>query len=129
MTYYVCSYCSTVAPYGCSKDAKAWAGVLRVRDGQDSGVVDNDVVLTLKNEVRFRGWTEIAECDTCTASGLVDCESWQDENWLYRPSVGETAGAHYEEWLVWHVSEKDCLLCKKGCQFWSGVCVDRGWTP
>ena len=75
MTYYVCSYCSTVAPYGCSKDAKAWAGVLRVRDGQDSGVVDNDVVLTLKNEVRFRGWTEIAECDTCTASGLVDCES------------------------------------------------------
>ena len=74
MTYYVASYFSPFAPYGWSKDAKALAGVLMVPDGQDSGVVDNNGFLTLKKEVRFRGWTEIAECDASTASGLVECE-------------------------------------------------------
>ena len=99
MTYYVSSYVSPFAPYGCSKDAKALAGVSTVPDGQDSGVVDNDGFLTLKKKVRFRGWTEIAECDASTASGVVECEPWEDENWLYRPSVGETEGTRYKQWL------------------------------
>ena len=33
--------------------------------------------------------------DARTASGLVECKSWEHENWLYRPSASETAGAHY----------------------------------
>ena len=59
MTYYVSSNCSPFAPYGWSKDVKALAGVLTVPDGQDSGVLHNNEFLTLKKEVRFRGWTEI----------------------------------------------------------------------
>ena len=74
MTYYVSSYFSPFAAYGCSEDAKALAGVLTVPDGQDSGVVDNNGFRTLKKEVRCWGWTEIAECDACTARGLVECE-------------------------------------------------------
>ena len=74
MTYYVSSYFSSFATYGWSKDAKALAGVLTVPDGQDSAVVDNNGFLTLKKEVRFREWTEIAECDASTASGLGECE-------------------------------------------------------
>ena len=97
MTNYVASYFSPFAPYGWSKDAKALPGVLSVPDSQDSGVVYNNGFLTLKKEVRFRGWTEIAECDASTASGLVECEPWEDENWLYRPSVGETAGTPYKQ--------------------------------
>ena len=69
MPYFVSSYFCPFAPYCWSKDVKAWAGVLTVPDGQDSGVVDNDRFLTLKKNVRFRGWTEIAECDASTASG------------------------------------------------------------
>ena len=80
MTYYVSSYFSSFAPYACSQDVKALAGVLTGPDGQDSGVVDNNGFLTLKKEVRFREWTEIAECDTSTASGLVECEPCEDEN-------------------------------------------------
>ena len=128
MTYYVSSYFSPFAPHACSQDAKALAGVLTVPDGQDSGVVDHNVFLTLKKEVRFQGWTEITECDASTASGLVQCETWQDENCLYRPSVGEAAGIRYKQWLRWHLSEKDCLLCKNGCQFWWGICVEGGWS-
>ena len=128
MTYYVSSYCSPFAPYGCSNDAKALAGVMTVPNCQDSGVVDNNGFLTLKKQVRFRRWIEIAECDASTASGLVECEPSQDENWLYRPSVGETAGTCYKQWLGWYLSEKDSLLCKNGCQFWWGICVERGWS-
>ena len=80
MTYYVSSYFSPFATYTCSKDATALAGVLTVTDGQDSGVEDNNGFLTLKKVVRFRGWTEIAECDASTASGLVECEPCEDEN-------------------------------------------------
>ena len=128
MTYYVSSYFSPFASYAWSQDAKALAGVLTVPDGNDSGVVDNNGFLTLKKEVRFRGWTEIAECNAGTASGLVECEPWEDEYWLYRPSVGETAGARYKESLGWYLSEKDCLLCKNPCQLWWGICVERGWS-
>ena len=128
MTYHVSSYIYPFAPYACSQDAKALAGVLTVPDGHDSGVVDNNGFLTLKKAVRFRGWTEIAECDASTASGLVECEPCEVENWLYRPSVGETAGTRYKQWLGWYLSEKDCLLCKNGCQFWWGICVERGWS-
>ena len=99
MTYYVSAYFSPFATYGWSKDAKALAGVLTVPDGQDSGVVDNSGFLTLKKGVPFRGCTELAACDASTASGLVECEPCEDENWLYRPSVGETAGPRYKEWL------------------------------
>ena len=74
MTYYVSSYVSPFAPHGWSKDAKALAGVLTVPNGQDAGVVNINGFLTLKKEVQFRGWTEIAECDASTASGLVECE-------------------------------------------------------
>ena len=74
MTYYVSSYFSPFAPYACSQDEKALSGVLTVPDGHDSGMVDNKGFLTLKKEVLFRGWTEIAECDASTASGLVECE-------------------------------------------------------
>ena len=70
--------------------------VLTVPDRQDSGMVDNNRFLTRKKGVRFRGWTEIAECDASTASGLVECEPREDKNCLYRPSVGETAGARYK---------------------------------
>ena len=72
---------------------KAWAWAWTVPDDQDSDAVENDSVLTLRKEVRFRGWTAIAHCDASTASGLVESESSQYENWLYRPSVGETVGA------------------------------------
>ena len=128
MTYYVSCYFSPFAACGWSQDAKALAGVLTVPDGQDSGVVDNNGFLTRKKGVRFRGWTEIAECDARTDSGLVQCEPCEDENWLYRPSVGETAGTRYKQWLGWYLSEKDCLLCKSGYQFWWGICVERGWS-
>ena len=128
MPYYVYYYFSPFAPYVCSTAATGLAGVLTVPDGQDSGVVDHSGFLTLKKGVRFRGWTEIAECDASTASGLVECEPWEDENWLYRPRVGKTADAHYKEWLGWYRSEKDCLLCKNGCQFWWGIRVERGWS-
>ena len=58
------------------------------------------------------------------------CESWKDENWLYRPGACETAGALYQKWLGWDPHEKVCLSYTKDCQFWCGVCVDRGWpTP
>ena len=126
MTYYVFSYFSPFAPYACSKVAKALAGVLTVPDGQDSGVVDHNGFLTLNKEVRLQGWTEIAECDASTASGLVECQPWENANWLYRPSVGETAGTRYKQWLGWYLSEQDCTLCKNGCQFWWGICVERG---
>ena len=128
MTYYVSSYFSTFAPYGWSKDAKALAVVLTVPDRQDCGMVDNNGFLTRKKCVRFRGWTEIAECNASTASVLVECEPCEDKNCFYRPSVGETAGARYKEWLEWYLSETDCLLCKNGCQFWWGICVERGWS-
>ena len=128
MTYYVSSYFSPFAPYACSQDAKALAGVLTVPDGHDSRVVDNNGFLTLKKQVRFRGWTEIAECDASTASGLVECEPCEDENWLYRPSVGATAGTRYKQWLGWYLSEKNCLLFENACQFWWGICVERGWS-
>ena len=128
MTYYVSSYFSPFAPYACSQDAKASSEVLTVPDGLDSGMVDNKGFLTLKKDVRFRAWTEIAESDASTASGLVECEPCEDENWLYRPCVGETAGPCYKEWFRWYLSAKDCLLCKNGCQFWWGICVERGWS-
>ena len=128
MTYYVSFDFSPFAPYGWSKDAKALARVLTVPDDQDSRMVDNDRFLNLKKEVRFRGWTSIAECDASPDSGLVECELWEDENWLYRPSVGETAGTRYKQWLGWYLREKNCLLCKNGCQFWWGICVERGWS-
>ena len=118
MTYYVSSYFCSFAASACSKDAKALARVLTVPDGQDSGVLDNNGFHVLKKEVRFQGWTEIAECDASAASGLVESETWEDENCLYRPSVGETAGTRYKQWLGWYLREKDCLLCKSGCQFW-----------
>ena len=128
MTCSVYSYFSTFAPYGWRKDAKALAVALTVPDCQDSGVVDNNGFLTMKKEVRFRGWTEIAECHASTASGLVECEPTEDEHWMYRLSVGETAGTRYKQWLGWYLCEKDCLLCKNGCQFWWGICVERGWS-
>ena len=89
---------------------------------------DNKWYLTRKKKVRFRGWTEIVEGDTSTASGLVEYESWQDTNSLYRPGASETAGASYQQWLRWYLGDKDCLLCEMSCQFWCGVCVERGWT-
>ena len=98
MTDYVSAYFSPFAGHGWSKDAKGLAGVLTVPDGQDSGVVDNSGFLTLKKGVRFRAWAKIPECDASTASGLVECDPCEDENWLYRPSVGETAGPRYKEW-------------------------------
>ena len=55
MTYYVSSYFSPFAPYGWSNDAKALAVVLTVPDGQDSGMVDNNGFLTMKEGIRFRG--------------------------------------------------------------------------
>ena len=128
MTNVVSSYISPFAPHGCWKEVKAAAGVLTFPNGQDSGVVDNNRYLTLKKQVRFRGWTEIVEGDASTASGLVECVPWEDENCLSRPSVRETAGARYQEWLGWYVGNKDCLLCKQGCQFWRRVCVERGCT-
>ena len=128
MTYHVSSYFSPFAPCGCSEDANALSEVLTVPDGEDSGMVDNNGFLTLTKEVRLRGWIEIAECDASTASGLVECEPCEDENWLYRPSVGETAGTRYKEWLECYLSEKDGLLYKNGCQFWWGICVERGWS-
>ena len=102
--------------------------VLTVPDGQDSGVVDDNRFLTLKKQVRFRGCTEIVECDASTARGFVECESWEDQNWLYRPTVDKKAGARYKQCLEWYLCDKDCVLCKKGCQFWWGICVDRGCT-
>ena len=96
MYYYFCAF----APYGCWIKTKALGGILQVPDGRDTGVVNNDVCLTLKKEVRFRGWTDIVDCDTSTTSGLVVCDAWEDTNWLYRPSVGETASACYKKWLV-----------------------------
>lgn len=83
-------------------------------------MVGNDGYLTPKIEVRFRGWTEITPCHASTATGLVECEHRVDEEWLYRPRVSETAGAWHKEWSTWYLSNKDCLLRKKGCQF--------GWT-
>ena len=80
MTYVVSSYFAPFAPYGCWIEVKAAAGVLTVPDSQDSGMFDNNRFLTLKKEVRFRGWTEIVEGDASTASSLVECEPWQDEN-------------------------------------------------
>ena len=74
MTYVVYSYVSSLASYGWSKHAKSFAGILPVPDGQDSDVVHNNSFLTLTKEVRFRGWTGIADCDASTASGLVECE-------------------------------------------------------
>ena len=118
MTYVVYSYFYPVATYGWSQDPKAWAGVLTVPDCIDSGVLDNNGFLTRKREVRFQGWTDIAVCDASTASGLVQFEPCEDDNWLYRPSLSETADARYKEWLAWYLGDKDCLLCKKGCQFW-----------
>ena len=99
MTYYGSSYFSPFDPHGCSNDPKAWDGVLTVPNWQDSGVTDNNRFLTLQKKVRFRGWTEMAECDASTACGLVECEPCEDENWSYRHSVGETAGPRYKEWL------------------------------
>ena len=49
--YITFSYFSPFAHYGCWKKVKAAAGVLTVRDRQDSGVVDNDGYLTLKKKV------------------------------------------------------------------------------
>ena len=95
MTYVFSSYFWPVAPYGCSKDTKPCAGVLTVPDSQDSGMVDNDSALTLKKEVRFRGWTEITECYPSTASGLVECEPCEDEDWLSRPNIRKTVGPRY----------------------------------
>ena len=126
MTYVVSSYFSPSTPCGSSTDAKALDGALTVPNCQDSGMKDKDGFLTLKEQVQFRGWTEIAECDACTATGLVESEPSEDQKWLYRPSVGETAGPHYTEWLRWYLSDKDCLLCKKQCQFWWRGCVERG---
>ena len=74
MTYFGSSYCAPFAPYGCWKQAKALGGVLTVPDWQDSGVVYNNGFLTLQKEVRFRGWTEIAQWDASTASGLLECQ-------------------------------------------------------
>ena len=68
------------------------------------------------------------EGDASPASGLLECGPWEDENWLYRPSVGETAGAPYKEWSGWYLFDKDYLLWKEDCQFGWGVCVERGWT-
>ena len=76
---------------------KAAAGVLTVPDGQDSDMVDNNGFLTLKKEVPFRVCTEVAEWDASTASGLLECESWENENFVYRPGVRKTAGARYKE--------------------------------
>ena len=98
---------------------KPAAVVLTVPDGQDSPEVDNDSFHTLKKKVRFQRWTEIAEGDASTASGLVKCEAWEDENWLYWPGTSETAGTRDQEWWGWYLVDKDCLLCKKGGQFWS----------
>ena len=109
MSDYVSSYFSPFAPYACTQNAKASAEVLTVPDGQDSAVLDNNEFLTLKKEVQFRGRNEIAECDASIASGLVECEALEYENWLHRPSVGETAGAPYKQWLAWYLNEKDCL--------------------
>ena len=52
----------------------AAAAVRTILNSQDSGVVDNDGCLAVKEEVRFQEWTEIAECDGSTATGLVACE-------------------------------------------------------
>ena len=91
---------------------KAAAVVLTVPDDQHSSVVDNDGCLCLKKKVRFEEWTEIVQRNASMASGLVECERWEDENWLYRPSASETAGACYPEWWGWYLCDKDCLLCE-----------------
>ena len=128
MNYVVGFYFSAFAPYGCWKEVKAAAGILTVPDGEDSGVVDNDGLLTLKKKVRCRGWTEIVEGHASTARGLVDCEPCVDENWLYRQSASETAGARYQEWLGWYLGDKVCVLFKEACQFWWRGAVEGGWT-
>ena len=117
MTYIVCCSFSPFAPYGCSKDVKAWAVVLTVPNCQDSAVLDNNGFLTRKKEGRFRGWTEIADCDASPESSLVGCEPSEDENCSYRPSIAETAGPRYKEWLGWYLGDKGSLSWKKGCQF------------
>ena len=91
-------------------------------------MVDNYSLLTLKKEVPFRGWTEIAEYDASTASGLVESESCACEHRIYRPGVGETVGARYKVWLAWYLSETDCPLCWNSWQYCWGICVERGWS-
>ena len=73
-------------------------------------MVGSDRLCTPKKKVRFRGWTEILVGDASTASGLVECEPWQDEHWLYRSRARKIASARYQEWLRWYLSDKDCLL-------------------
>ena len=74
---------------------QAAAVVLTVPDGQGSGVVDNDAYLPRKKKVLFRGLIELVDSDASPASCLVEWESCEDDNWIYRPSASETAGAHY----------------------------------
>ena len=128
MTCVVSSDLCTLAPSACTKEVKAAAVVLTVPDAQDSGEVDDNGFLTLKKRLRFRRSTEIVQGDASTASSLVECEPWDHKNWLYRPSASETAGARYQAWWGWYLYDKDRLLCKQGCQFWWGVCVERRWT-
>ena len=89
-------------------------GVLTVPHGQDSGVWDQDVFLTLKKDVQFRGLTESVDWDSCTPSALLECESCKYGNCLHRPSASETAVAHDQEWFAWYLRDKNCLRCKKG---------------
>ena len=110
MSYVVSSGFSPFATYGCWKEVKPAAGELMVPNSQDSVVLNNDGYLTLKKKVRFRGWTEIVERDTRTATGLVESESSTDEKWLYRPRASETDGARYQQWLGWYLGDQDCPL-------------------
>ena len=114
-THVVSSCFCAFAPYGCRKDAKAWAGVLTDPDAHDSGVVHNDACLTRKKKVQFLGCTEIVVYDAHTPTGRVEHVSCEHENSLYTPSMGDIAGARDTEWLGWHLSENDYLLCKKAC--------------
>lgn len=57
-------------------------GVLTVPDGQDTGMVDNDRLITLEEQVRYQGRTEILASVHSTASGLVQGKSYEYEHGL-----------------------------------------------
>ena len=62
------------------------------------------------------------------ASSLVECGPCEDANWLYRPSVSETVGARYKEWLGWYLSERIACYARRVINF-GGEFVLREGDP
>ena len=62
-------------------------------------MVDNNRFLTWKKVVRVRGCTKIVAGNASLASSLMEWETCEHENGLYRPSASEIAGPHYQEQL------------------------------